>query len=38
MRRIKQLLTMFAVEAKALERFKAEFARLQGPTWRGTSF
>jgi hypothetical protein len=27
----------FAVEAAALERFKAEFARVQGPVHRGTS-
>ena len=27
-----------AVESKALERFQAEFADIQGPRWRGTSF
>jgi hypothetical protein len=26
-----------AQESKTLERFKAEFARMQGPKWRGTS-
>lgn len=27
----------FEVEWEALERFKSEFARMQGPAWRGTS-
>ena len=28
----------FEVESAALLRFQAEFARMQGPAWRGTSF